>query len=150
MKIAKQLKKEKLKKGVSLYLSVIVLAVLLGICLGLISILVAQLRTLRGMEESVTALYAADTGIEIELYKKNYATEGYGYTYSDYLDLDGDGGGIGGESGICPETLQDRDDACYQVLIFNPKDENPLSPFLFGIQSVGVFRETRRAIEVKF
>ena len=130
------------KKGVSLFISVIILAVLLGICLGLTSILIAQLKTVRGMEESVTAFYAADTGIEMELYEANYLTQAAGFSYSGFLDLDNDG--IGSPTD-CPDPLLDSDDACYKVILFTPGDS-----FIYGVQAIGVFKETRRAIEVKF
>jgi len=55
--------KEK-QKGVSLYLAVVLMTMLLALVLGVSTILFRQLQTIRGMEDSVVALYAADSGIE--------------------------------------------------------------------------------------
>ena len=57
------------QKGVSLYLAVIIMLILLAIALGVSTILVGQIKTIRGMGNSVSAFYAADTGIETELKK---------------------------------------------------------------------------------
>jgi hypothetical protein len=57
------------EKGVSLLLSILVSAILLAIALGIATILVGQVRVLRGMENSVQAFFAADTGIERALYE---------------------------------------------------------------------------------
>ena len=47
-----------------LYFAVVVTLVMLGIGLGINSLLTAQLKTTRGSEESLQALYVADAGIE--------------------------------------------------------------------------------------
>jgi len=53
-----------MNKGVSLYLAVVIMAILLAIVLGVSAILVSQIKITRGLENSVIAFYAADTGIE--------------------------------------------------------------------------------------
>lgn len=52
------------QKGVSLYLAVVVMTALLAIVFGTSTILSVQFKITKGMEHSVSALYAADTGIE--------------------------------------------------------------------------------------
>ena len=52
------------EKGVMLYFAVVVTLVMLGIGLGINSLLTTQLKTTRGSEESLQALYVADAGIE--------------------------------------------------------------------------------------
>ena len=52
------------QKGISLFLTIIVLSVVLGIVLGLSTILVGQMKTLQTMGDSVIAFYAADAGVE--------------------------------------------------------------------------------------
>lgn len=52
------------EKGVVLYLTVIVMALLLAMVLGLGSIFIGQLNILRGVGNSVIALYAAEAGAE--------------------------------------------------------------------------------------
>lgn len=57
----------KLQSGVSLYLSLMVMSVLLAIALGMSTIFVTQAKTAREMGYSVIAFYAADAGIETVL-----------------------------------------------------------------------------------
>jgi len=52
------------QRGVSIFIVIVVMSVLLGIALGLNAIFVRQLKNLRGIGDSVIALYAADAGIE--------------------------------------------------------------------------------------
>ncbi len=52
------------QKGITLYLVIVILAVVLAVAIGLSTILVSQIRMITGMGNSVKALYAADTGIE--------------------------------------------------------------------------------------
>ena len=56
-----------MQSGVSLYLAITVLIILLAIVLGLTAILVSQIQMVREMGYSVIALSAADTGIEAVL-----------------------------------------------------------------------------------
>jgi len=56
--------KKKATKGVSIFIVIVVMTILLGIALGLNAISVRQLRNLRDIGNSVIALYAADAGIE--------------------------------------------------------------------------------------
>ena len=55
------------QKGVSIYLALIIMIILLAIGLGITTIIVFQMKMIRGMGDSVVALYAADTGIEMAL-----------------------------------------------------------------------------------
>lgn len=56
------------QKGVSLYLAFMVMSVLLAIGLGVSVIFVPQIKTIKGMGDSVIAFYAADTALERVLY----------------------------------------------------------------------------------
>lgn len=127
------------QRGVALYLALAILAILLAIAFGISAIVIGQLRTLKAVGYSVVALYAADTGIEKELYAKNYQTQPEGYTYAEFLNLDGDSQ-VG--SGSCPAGLGDPDDACAQILIVS------LEPL--RIRSSGYYREVHRALEIEF
>jgi len=60
------------QRGVSLYITFMIMTVLLVISLGVSSLLISQLKMLRRMGGSVNALYAADTGIEKLLYNIYY------------------------------------------------------------------------------
>ena len=118
-------------KGVSLYLSLIIMGILLSIALGVSTILFGQIRMVRGMGDSVIAFSAANTGMEIALYDGASPQSHYGPT-----SLDGSSYEVwvtqppgGGASGI-------------------PEDEDCSAPY-FCIKSVGKFKDTRRAIEVE-
>ncbi|MBU3942977.1 hypothetical protein KKA24_03275 [Patescibacteria group bacterium] len=52
------------QKGVSLYISIMIMAIILSIVLGVTTILLGQLKVIKGIENSVVAFYAAETGIE--------------------------------------------------------------------------------------
>ena len=52
------------EKGITIYLSIIVLSILLSIVLGLSIFLIDQIRMVKDMENSISAFYAADSGIE--------------------------------------------------------------------------------------
>ena len=54
----------KSNRGVSLYLALLIMAILLSIGLGISAILFGQIKIIRGIGDSVVAFYAADTGIE--------------------------------------------------------------------------------------
>jgi len=148
-------KKLNTEKGISLYIAIMILAVLLAISLGLSSILVAQLKMISGMENSVTAFFAADTGIERELKDRNYenpyvvlpnnsvACSQLPCSYSEIINLDPQDGTLWPTDGICPNALPAGPHACYKIVI------SQISP-QYKIQSLGVFRKTRRAIEVRF
>lgn len=126
------------QKGVALYLSLAILAILLAIALGISAITFGQLRTLTAIGHSVTAFYAANSGMERELYEKNYQTQSPGYSYAGLLDLDGDGGSVSS----CPADLSDENDACYQVTIVS------VGPTV--LRSAGYYKNVRRALEISF
>jgi hypothetical protein len=56
------------QKGVSVYLTIIILAILLSVSLGLASIIVGGAKIAQMHGNSVKAFHAADTGIEKALY----------------------------------------------------------------------------------
>jgi hypothetical protein len=66
------------QRGISLYLAIMTMSIILSITLGLAAVMVNQLRMVRGWENSVAAFYVADTGIE-------RATQGiYSYFKNDF------------------------------------------------------------------
>ncbi len=62
------------EKGVSLYLSLVMMGILLSLALGLNSILLGQAKTTQEIGNSVFAFYAAETGIEKNLYNGSQGT----------------------------------------------------------------------------
>ena len=97
--LIKNLKKESLavlahrESGAALFLSVAVLAVLLAISLGISTISVKQVESLRRTADSVQAFFAADSGIERALFEEKSlsGTLPNGATYSVELVLPGGG-----------------------------------------------------------
>ncbi len=129
------IKTQKLK-GASLYLTLMLLSVILGIFLGLASLLLGQIKMFRSVEESVIAFYAADTGIERNL----YAIQG---SYPQTLLFDSD----------ASFTVETTCNPAYAYCLdycpdcsFSPSCDAPR----FCMTSNGQFRETKRAIFVKF
>lgn len=118
------------KRGVSLYLSIMIMGILLAIALGVSTILFGQIRMIKGMGDSVMAFYAADTGIERALYDGAFPQANYSgsldsssYKVSVYQPSGGEAEGI-------------------------PEDPDCTASY-FCIKSVGKFNEVRRAIEVE-
>ncbi len=63
--------KKNLQKGVSLYFAIFILIIIMAMVLGLATILIGQIKTLKGMGDSISALFAADSGMERILYLDN-------------------------------------------------------------------------------
>jgi hypothetical protein len=65
------------QKGVSLYITFLIMTILLSIALNMSTLLVSEIKIMREMGKSVTAYYAAETGIERELYENNEVGTNY-------------------------------------------------------------------------
>lgn len=111
--------KIKNQKGVSLYLTIVILSVLTACLLTLIGISISQIKIIYALGHSVTAFYAADTGIEQALYRIR--------KQGNLADI--------------PETFIGG--AKYSVSITMSGEETI-------IRSQGSFRDTKRAIEVRY
>ncbi|MFA5742968.1 MAG: hypothetical protein WCX77_03805 [Candidatus Paceibacterota bacterium] len=57
------------EKGVALYMTIILMAILMAMVLGVTSIIINGLNVAKGVTDSVKSFHAADTGIENALYK---------------------------------------------------------------------------------
>ena len=60
--------KTNMEKGISIYLAMMIMTVLLGTALGVSALVIGRLSSLSGLGNSVMALYATDTGIEQVLF----------------------------------------------------------------------------------
>ena len=129
------IKTQKLK-GASLYLALMLLSIILGIFLGLSSLLLGQIKMFRSVEESVIAFYAADTGIERNLFEVREA-------YTDIPLFAG--GATFTVTTTCNPTYTYCLDYCPDCS-FSPSCNAPR----FCMTSNGQFRDTKRAIFVKF
>lgn len=118
------------QQGVSLYLAIMVMTVLLAIVLGVSAILLSQQKMVRGMGYSVMAFYAADTGIERVLYD-------FEPTYSETLDN-------GATIEVTMVCSPDHPDCPLELgFIVDPNCQASY----FCIKSIGEYKETKRAIE---
>jgi len=134
------------QRGVSLYIAVLIMVILLAIVLGMSAILFKQIKMMKKMGDSVIALYAADTGVEKVLKVIIYDPATPAIDYSVFLDFDDPPDGV--PSGDCPDALvNDPEDACYRVRTYG-NGENGCTAENWCIRSVGVYKGTRRAIEV--
>lgn len=118
-----------MNKGVSLYLAVLVMIVLLSVILGLSTILLGQIKMIGEMNDSVIAFSAADTGIEAVLYLGSDATTSGNYSGS--LD----------------------NNASWVAKVINPGDseggvECPADIANFCIHSRGTYAGVQRAIQI--
>jgi hypothetical protein len=112
-------------RGVSIYLAIMTVGILLALALGINAILVGQIKITREMGDSVVAFYAADSGIERVLIEDNPRNlDGY----EEELD-NGARFSIavfgGGEGGCDPEKI-------------------------FCIKSLGTYKKVKRAIEIQY
>lgn len=130
------------QRGVSLYITIMVMAMLLGIGLGMSSLLLSQLDTLKGVGYSVLAFYATDAGVDRVLYidQKNCASE------SDRLSCLQLPGKV--PSGSQPLS----NGANYTMEIESPGGACPAvifsKPITYCAKSVGVYQQARRAVRV--
>jgi len=56
------------QKGVSLLFTVLIMSVILSVSLGVSGVLVRQIKTIENVGHSVVSFYAADSGVEQQLY----------------------------------------------------------------------------------
>jgi hypothetical protein len=110
------------KKGISIYLAIIIMALLLAIVLGLNTILVSQIKVIRNIGYSVSAFYAAETGIEEALKSECLPTCPAGNL---------------GAASYSVVKLSQGQETCPNQLGIN-----------YCLRSVGIFQGTRRAIQV--
>lgn len=113
------------QKGVSLYISIVAMAIVLSIVFGVTTILLGQLRIIKGIESSVVAFYAAESGIEKALVER-----------IDPSSLDGDSDTLSNGAGYELEVLADTSPNCNATN--------------FCINSLGNFRDAQRTIQVTY
>lgn len=115
------------QKGVSIYLAIMISSIILAIALGISVILFSQKRITSEIGSSVTAFYAADTGIERILYD---IREGlYDPTTCSSFPCPGPS-----------DTLPNG--AAYSTYT---RSIGPIK-----VQSVGSYQEVKRAIEISY
>lgn len=117
-----------------MYFALVILTLIVGASLALTTILISQIRIVRGMERSVAVFYAADTGIEHAL-NTIMGSEGVAMTASG--------------------TLANQTSYKYQIELVTEKS-NPCGDeyYFYCITSIGTYssegeiEEVKRAIKV--
>lgn len=115
--------KSKMQSGVSVYLAVAILGILLSIGFGVSTIFLGQVQTMRNTGYSVIAFYAADAGIEKILLVRDAPAD-------------------------IPETVLSNG-ATYQVFV-TAGGAGGCVASNFCIKSIGKYKETSRAIEITY
>lgn len=112
------------QRGSSLYLALMVMTILLDMALGLSSIFIGQTKTIKQIGNSVIALCAADTGIEVALLNRNNPIN------------------------ISETTLSNG--ATYRVTVTASGTGNCPAGNYFCIKSIGSYLGVKRAIEITY
>jgi len=110
------------QKGVSLLLTILIMAAILAISFGLFRLSIGEIKLIRDIPNSLIAYYAADAGIEWAIYEERQRG-GVSDKPDCSVDL-GNGSKYGIEVNRTGETIT--------------------------IKSIGCYKEIRRAIEVSF
>ena len=114
-----------MQSGISLYLTIIIMTILLAIVLGLTTIFLSQVVMLREMGHSVVALYAADASIEKVLV--------------DWTDPD-----------LSPDYYSGvLGQATYQVFVTEGGSDG-CAALNYCIKSIGTYKGVSRAIEITY
>ncbi len=116
--------------GVAIYLAFMIMALLLALGLGISAIAFGQIKTIRSMGDSVVALYAADSGIEKVLMLDEPVT----MCQSNPSQCQGS---LPNGATFTVQALLPDDPSCISMGALN-----------YCIRSVGVYKTTRRAIQI--
>jgi len=151
----------KKQKGISIYLVVVILSVVLAIILGVNTVLTQQLVNIREMGYGVSAFYAADSGVEEAILRINY--KDYGGFLPGLVELE-NGASFTTKVFCCdksdgscfyknpPREIPVEEQSCPDSL---EEDPNCLaetgSPHIikFCIRVIGEYQGVKKAIEVK-
>lgn len=123
---------KKFQKGVSIYIAIMVMFILLGMTLGLTAILINQLRMYKEIENSIVAFFAADTGLERFYYEVSLTGEIPSQYYTGQV----------GEASYKVEFY------CGSQVSECPFPSSGRCGNYFCIRSVGTYRDTQRSIEI--
>lgn len=133
------------QKGISIIFIVLVTSVIFAIALGLNSISVQQTKTMGEIGYSLVSFYAADSGAEKQLFDLFKAA-----THRNSYEED-----ISSDVSFSVKARCGKDVApasCYFGLpdpdCYDPK--NPSVKINYCVNSVGEYKETKRALELKY
>ncbi|MBU4350784.1 hypothetical protein L6250_00230 [Candidatus Parcubacteria bacterium] len=115
----------KFKSGVSLYLTIMILSLVLGLAFSLNTLLLTQTKSLRNIGNSVIAFAATETGIERALYD------------------------IKTTAGTGPWTGTLSNNAVYSVKKLNPGVNGcPSAALSYCLESIGTYKDVKRGIRI--
>jgi len=151
------------QKGISLFLTIIILSIILAIIFGLSTILISQIRTIQKMGYSVVAFYAADSGTEkaLEPILKYVDAESKGgsgtfppdFDFSGTIDIDGIAARYDITINCCDKLnvdcwfKQDGKNCPLPLSEASPPDSCEATFFCIGV--IGEYSKTKRAIETR-
>ncbi len=125
---------------------VLIMSVILAIALGISGILIQQIRMSGNIEDSVISFYAADSGIEQQIYDLYKLKD----SHQDHYDLTLENDAFYNVAVECSTpTIRCAEGEEFYGL---PVAEDPLDclGLNFCIRSLGTFHTAKRAIEVKY
>ena len=131
------------EKGISLYMTFMIMAMLLGIGLGMSALLLSKLDTLRGIGYSVLAFYATDAGVDRALYidQKECASVPVPDRLSCLQGKVPSGSQPLGNGAIYTIGIESPGVGGCPALIFS-------KPITYCAKSVGTYQQARRAVRV--
>lgn len=134
-------KKVKNQKGVSLFLALVIMTIFLSMGLGLTAILMSQREVIRGIDYSVIALGAADTGAERAIFLDVMCTDSaFCLNNQDICDYDICSGV---DPGYSPFGDLDESGASFDV-------EVTVNCGVKSIKSTGSYQKVKRAFEIGY
>lgn len=134
--------KLKTQRGVSLYMAFMVMTMLFGIGLGMSSLLLSQLDTLKGVGYSVLAFYATDAGVERAIYEDNK-------TCASIQDMKKHVKCLADEIAAIPAgELALSNGATFALLVEAGGQGGCPSGHDYCVKSVGFYQQTRRAVRM--
>ncbi len=128
-------------RGVSLLFIVLIMSVILAVGLGVSGILIQQTKISEEIGDSVVSFYAADTGVEQELYDL--------YKLPEDNHLSSYVGTLNVMSNSVSYDVAAKCSTTTDCFVGFPVDET-CGGLNFCIKSVGSYQKTKRAIEIKY
>ncbi len=127
------------QKGVSFLFVVLIMSVILSISLGVSRILIQQIKIVEEIGDSMISLYAADSGVEEQLYDLHKLSEGEHQSSSSAVLSNNSSFSV---TTKCSPTNTD----CFSGF---EVDDN-CKALNFCLKSIGSYQKARRAIETKY
>ena len=133
------------EKGISLLFTVLIMSVILAVGAGISTILIQETQMIGKIGHSVVSFYAADSGVEEQLYDLyKAAPESHLPQHSGSMSITT--GGVITYSVTAKCSVNTAIEDCYNGFMV---DES-CSAFNYCIKSIGTYERTKRAIEIEY